>query len=186
MAIPTPTPQYIDFDIVYPYISQQINVSNTPVPEPGTIAKATVEQQIAMAEADVELDLQTYYAIPFQTLDGQDWTNLSTSTYTYLYKAFIQRSIYNIYRIYYGLTGENKGEDYWTSALSAYNELLKRFYKLDQTENYLYPAFTDMKTNKVGMRRILKPSQVGLLGGFATDNASYAIVNGNKPRFNWG
>ena len=191
MTAPVPTPQYISFDAIFPtYISFQQMLVSYPVaptpPDPGTIAQYSVNALIAQSEFEVELDLGTFYNVPFQTIDGQDWTNLSSATYTYLYKLFVQKSVYNIYRLYYGITGENKGDDYWTSALSSYNELTKRAFKLDQTLNYLYPAFTDMKLNPIGMKRILGPSNIGLLGGFSTDNAAYAIRNGNSPRFNWG
>lgn len=189
MTVRAPVPRYIDFNTIYPYISNSINVSypvRPALPDSGTIAQYTIEEQIAVAESKVELDLGTFYHTPFETINGQDWTFLNNDTYDYLYNLFIQRSIYQIYRFYYGTTGENKGDDFWTSALSDYNELLKRAYKLDQTDNYLYPLFTDMKLNPVGMKRILGPSNIGLLGGFATCNAAYAIRNGNKPRFNWG
>lgn len=184
----TPAPRYINFDIVKPYLDQQINITTDDPLPPGYISQDTVNQQIAMSESDVELDLGTYYATPFTTLDGGDWMELSDPTYDYLYKVFIARSVYNIYRIYYGTTGENKGDDFWTSMLSNYNELLKRFFKLDQTINYLYPAFQDLKLNPIGMKRILKPSKQGILGGCVagTWNALYALRNTNKPYLNWG
>lgn len=176
-----PIPSYLTLELITPYISQQINIGSGD----GQISTDQLNTQIALAEADVELDLSTWFAVPFANVAGGDWTTLSAASYNYLFKLFLAKSLYNIYREFYGITGDNKGDDFWTSQLSTYNEMLKRLFKLDQTQNYLYQTFPDLVANPIGMKRILAPSKTGLLGGVSTCNAQFAIKKSNKPRWNW-
>ena len=177
-----PQPRYISFSNIVPFLIQQINIG---IGE-GTISLDTINILIAQSESEVEQDLETWYFVPFQTTTGLNWDQLSDTSFDYLYKLFVSRSNYNVYRSYFGTTGENKGDDFWLSELSSYNEMLKRFYKLDQTLNYLYPALSDLKLNPIGMKRILRPSRNGILGGQGAWIAQHAIRRSNDPYLNWG
>lgn len=186
---PIPAPRYINSDIALNGITQIINVYNGIPPTPsGFIGLDDINQIIATSESQVEIDLEIWWAVPFMTNTNPPtaWTNLSPTTYNYLFQLFVAKSQYNIYRQYFGITGENKGDDFWISQLSLYNEMLKRFQKLDQTLNYLYQSLSDLLPNPLGMKRVLGRSRNAILGGVPSTITPHVIRNGNNPFLNWG
>lgn len=181
---PIPQPRYLNSDIVLDGITQVINVYYGLSPTPsGFISIDKINQIIASSESQVEVDLETWFLVPFVTDTNPplDWTHLSPTTYGYLFNFFLARSQYNIYRTFFGITGENKGDDFWISELSSSNEVLKRFYKLDQTLNYLFQSFTDVKPNPRGMFRVLTPSRTAILGGVPNTQGNKSIRNSTNP-----
>ncbi len=181
---PAPTPRYINATIATTGINQAINIYSGVGPTPsGFIGLDQINELVAISECDVEVDLEPFWAIPIVTNTNPplDWTNLSATSYGYLYNLFVARAQYNIYREYFGITGENKGDDLWISQLSKYNEMLKRFQKLDQTLNYLYQSFSDVKPNPLGMFRVLTPSRTAILGGVPNTQGNKSIRNSTNP-----
>jgi hypothetical protein len=182
----TLTPQYIALDDVTQYLGNNVTILDSP--GNGQLSTVAATNLVATAEGMVEQDLGSFYAVPFVTTTGQSWNNLSIATYTYLYKLFIARAIYEIYWTCFGIAGENKGDDYWTSALSDYRGKIERLFKKDSSGAYMYQTMSDLSLNPNGLLRGVQSAITGKLGGYNTNNSDYAIIQQTKPyrSFNGG
>lgn len=159
---PAPQPRYINSDIVMEYLAQVVDIGNIT----GTISQDAINNDIALAESEIEQDLQTFVFLPFQTLDGRDWTFLSPTSYTRLYNAFRIKSALNIYKDYLGITNSPKGNPYLETLHNTYVAFRSQVYERDKSGNYTFPnLFKDMKRNNTPAQRSFTTSYAGNMGG---------------------
>ena len=209
--VPVPVPRYINSTIALKGLDQSISIgtgsgqiSLDEINELIAISETDVEQDLSPYYQTPNIttgvaknysvlvasgtwrnmgNVLIVYGTPIISYDiaGVATLNISDTSWNYLYKLFLYRSQYNIYRQYFGITGDQKGDDLWTTALSSYNEMLTRFYRLDQTKTYVYPAFQDIAPNPSGINRQLNNSITGVIGGAFVTQLPQALANLKNP-----
>lgn len=182
-----PTPRYIDVETVQQRIDQV--VSTSILPENGSINIGVMNQLIAKAEAMVETDLQTYFIVPFVTIDGQSWDTLATShptAYNFLFDLFVQRSMLEIYLDYFGSTGaNNRGNPFIDNLRLIYRDLLSRLTEKNTAGGYLYlNIFDGLKPNPQRQYRQMGGFYSGSIGGQSVTSSANANKL-NDPNPSW-
>lgn len=143
---------------------------------------------INQAESKIEMEMSDQYVIPFQGYDGIIFDDISsTTTKTIINNLCLYRSIYNVLKLFFGKTGNNKGENYLSFIADIYQDLLQPLKRKRNTGVFDVPPLAGLMLNGNSQRvsPVLPSPQAS---GIGADSFLYANRHVNDPSTSilWG
>lgn len=143
---------------------------------------------INQAESKVEMEMSDQYVIPFQGYNGLTFDEIaSTTTITIINNLCLYRSIYNVLKLFFGKTGNNKGENYLSFIADMFRDLLQPLKRKRNTGVFDVPPLVGLLLNGNSQRvsPVLPSPQVSTLG---VSSFNYANAHVNNPQIAplWG
>lgn len=137
---------------------------------------------INQAESKVEMDMSDQYITPFQGYEGLTFKQIPfSSTIQIINNMCLYRSIYNVLKLFFGKTGNNKGENYLSFVADMYQDLLQPLKRKRNTGVFDIPPLAGLLLNGNSQRvsPVLPSPQTSTLG---TESFLYANLHVNDPK----
>lgn len=177
---------YINNEDVKSRVRGKIRFKVNPDYDDGAMSESLLTTLIAEAESDVEFDMSQRYAVPFQTHDCLDFSNLpERPTKQYIRTLCILKSVLRILETDFG-SGAIDSDDYVTKTQNRYNSMLSRNMSRrnkDEDQNqFLHPPLKELKLSyhndqaDDGYRGMVMNT---------SDKRPYAPDQINSPRDTW-
>jgi len=145
---------------------------------------------IQQGEAKVELDLSNKYIVPFQGYNNVTFQQLTSEMTVQIIKSLcLYRSIYNVLKLFFGKTGENKGDNYLKFIADLYHDLLDPLQRKRATGVFDLPPLPGLALNANSTwNSPLLPGPIPALLGNSVNSFEYANkhVNNVTQSLFWG
>jgi hypothetical protein len=125
-------PQYTTIDSVKVRLAGKVQFQQSPDQiEPGELPDALFHQLIVDAETEVEQDLRSRYAIPFQSKTFKTYPALPDHSRRAIRVAVDMKSVMMVLQTDFGRGTHIQGDDYFDSLKESYQEYLKKLLGQD-------------------------------------------------------
>lgn len=177
------TPLYLDSDDVYQYILNKVDVGNDANLQ--QVSEAVFASWVRNGEVKVEQDLRPFYTVPFQTVDGGEWTELPPTTYGLLWTLLSLRAELYILEQQFGRIMNSVGSDYLGLLRTEYKDYLNQFYMKTGNGTYILgqAEFLAVNPNANNSNGLVPPAE-----GYTSIYSSameYAARQINNPPVTW-
>lgn len=177
------TPLYLESQDVYDYLLNKIDVG-TDV-DLQQITPEVFASWVRNGEVKVEQDLRPFYKVPFQTIDGQEWTELPPTTYDLLWTLLSLRAELYILEQQFGRIMNSVGSDYLALLRTEYKDYLNQFYMKTSNGSYILGQSEFLAVNpKASNSNGLVPPAEGYVSVYSSA-MEYAARQINNPPVTW-
>lgn len=142
-------PRYTKFEAVQIRLQGKIKFTDDPEENPNRMGMQLAKHLICEAEAQVEVDLSTRYAIPFQTIKGEPYSALPIHTKLVISGMCVVMSAIRILETDFGRGGAISSDDYMSDLEERYNSWLKKLVlvKKNSYNTWAYPPLDGLKNS---------------------------------------
>ncbi len=136
---------------------------------------------INQAESKVEMELSNQYVIPFQGYNGLTFHEIPfASTIQIINNLCLYRSVYNVIKLFFGKTSNNKGQSYLDFIADMFQDLLQPLQRKRNTGVFDIPPLAGLFINGNSQRvsPVLPSPQASTVG---VSSLVYANEHVNNP-----
>lgn len=177
------TPQYVtDPSWVISWLSGRVQFGSNANTE---ITPTFLNMLICYAESEVSRRLNRFYALPFQTTDGQAFTSLPIDTQQYLILLMVMKACILILKTDFGKTNANTSGDYEKDLNDEYWHTLNSNLSRGDDGRYKNPPLAGLALNPeyfTGITTMNAAVTENLIGSL---NMDYALNQTTKTYANW-
>ncbi len=137
---------------------------------------------INQAESKVEMELSDQYVIPFQGYNGLTFEQIPhLSTVQIINNLCLYRSLYNVAKLFFGKTSNNRGQSYIDFYADMFQDLLQPLKRKRNTGAFDVPPLAGLFINGNSQRvsPVLPSPQVSTVG---VSSLVYANTHVNNPK----
>ncbi len=143
---------------------------------------------INQAESKVEMELSDQYVIPFKGYNGLSFQEIPyPSTIQIINNLCLYRSVYNVIKLFFGKTSNNRGQSYLDFVADMFQDLLQPLKRKRNTGVYDVPPLAGLFINGNSQRLspVLPSPQASTVG---VGSLVYANTHVNNPAASplWG
>jgi hypothetical protein len=178
--------KYVAANEVQAFLETKVSFGNSE----DQVSEVELNLLIRQAESKVEMELSDQYVIPFQGYNNETFLQIPYETTTQVITNLcLYRSVYNVLKLFFGKTSNNRGESYLSFISDMYHDLLDPLKRKRNTGVFDIPPLTGLMLNGNSQRvsPVLPAPQVGLIGN-SVNSFEYANKHVNDPRATliWG
>lgn len=138
---------------------------------------------IQQGESKVEIDMSNKYIIPFQGYNNIPFKDIDSATTLQIIECLcLYRSVYNVIKLFFGKTGENKGDHYLKYIADLYQDLHQPLQRKRNTGVFDLPPLPGLMLNaNSAYSSPLLPAPVPARLGNSVNTFEYANKHLNNP-----
>lgn len=138
---------------------------------------------IQQAESKVELDMSNKYIIPFQGYNNVPFAGIASETTQQIIQCLcLYRSVYNVLKLFFGKTGENRGDHYVRYISDEYHDLLEPMQRKRKTGVFDLPPLPGLMLNgNSTYNSPLLPAPIAASIGHSVNTFEFANRHINNP-----
>lgn len=178
--------KYVAANEVKAFLETKVSFGNTEE----QISEVELDIMIRQAESKVEMDLSDQYVIPFQGYNNATFSQIPFETTTQtITNLCLYRSIYNVLKLFFGKTSNNRGDSYVAFIADLYQDILKPLKEKRNTGVFNIPPLAGLLINGNSQRLSpVLPSPMASTIGSSVNSFEYANKHQNDPRATllWG
>lgn len=176
-------PRYLVPADVQEYLLNKIDVGTNPSLQ--QITPTVLASWVRQGEVKVEKDLYIFYYTPFQTKEGDDWTELPTSTYDLLWNLLMTSAQIFVLEQQFGRITNTTGQDYIAYLRAEYKDYLNSFYMKAGNGSYILNQAQNLRINRIASNSNgLIPAAESVVN-MRSMQMEYAMRQINNPAVTW-
>lgn len=169
--------KYVSSDEVKSFLETKVSFGNSD----DQVSDMELTFLINQAESKVEMELSDQYVIPFQGYNNLTFQQISNiTTIEIINNLCLYRSVYNVIKLFFGKTSNNRGQSYLDFIADMFQDLLQPLKRKRNTGAYDIPPLAGLLINGNSMRLspVLPSPQVS---GIGVNSLLYANTHVNNP-----
>lgn len=176
--------KYVAADEVKSFLESKVSFGSSD----DQVSDVELNSLIKQAESKLEMELSDQYVIPFQGYNNLTFSEIPFSTTIEIINNLaLYRSVYNVLKLFFGKTSNNKGESYISFISDIYQDLLEPLKRKRNTGVYDIPPLQGLFLNG-NSQRISPVAPSPQVSGTSVNTSSYANSHVNNPATSllWG
>lgn len=170
--------KYVSADEVKSFLETKVSFGN----KDDQVSDVELSFLISQAESKVEMELSDQYVIPFQGYNGLTFPEIPyPTTIQIINNLALYRSVYNVIKLFFGKTSNNRGQSYLDFIADMFQDLLQPLKRKRNTGAYDIPPLAGLFINGNSMRfsPVLPSPQTSNVG---VNSFLYANTHVNNPQ----